>query len=327
MSLVLLQCGDIEINPGPDDDNLDTSSMSTFSDDRDIRKIFSVVHYNIQSLNNKLELITNELQNFDVIGLTETWLDGRVSDNDISMNGYTLYRRDRRGDNHGGICVYAKSTIYSKRRTDELLDLECIWLELHCNHRKMLVGIFYRPPNSPSATLTSIETSIGLAFDTTINDILIVGDFNFDILKTNSSKKIQDICQHFNLQQLINTPTHFTEQSNSIIDLILTSNKNHILLSGVGDPFLEQNLRYHCPLYCAFNFHTTISTVFTRHIWLYDRGDYDSLSQAALNTNWELLKHNDINIYASNITDHLMDLAGQHIPNRKVKVKQSDPLG
>ena len=289
-------------------------------------KNFSVVHYNIQSLNNKLELITNELQNFDVIGLTETWLDGRVSDNDISMNGYTLYRRDRRGDNHGGICVYAKSTIYSKRRTDlELLDLECIWLELHCNHRKMLVGTFYRPPNSPSATLTSIETSIGLAFDTTINDILIVGDFNFDILKTNSSKKIQDICQHFNLQQLINTPTHFTEQSNSIIDLILTSNKNHILLSGVGDPFLEQNLRYHCPIYCAFNFHTTTSTVFTRHIWLYDRGDYDSLSQAALNTNWELLKHNDINIYASNITDHLMDLAGQYIPNRKVKVKQSDP--
>ena len=189
----------------------------------------------------------------------------------------------------------------------------------------MLVGTFYRPTHSPSATLTSIETSIGLAFDTTINDILIVGDFNFDILKTNSSKKIQDICQHFNLQQLINTPTHFTEQSNSIIDLILTSNKNHILLSGVGDPFLEQNLRYHCPIYCAFNFHTTTSTVFTRHIWLYDRGDYDSLSQAALNTNWKLLKHNDINIYASNITDHLMDLAGQYIPNRKVKVKQSDP--
>ena len=71
-----------------------------------------MVYYNIQSLNNKLELITNELQNFDVIGLTETWLDGRVSDNDISMNGYILYRRDRRGDNHGGICVYAKSTIY-----------------------------------------------------------------------------------------------------------------------------------------------------------------------------------------------------------------------
>ena len=80
MSLVLLQCGDIEINPGPDDDNLDTSSMSTFSDDHDIRKNFSVVHYNIQSLNNKLKLITNELQNFDVIGLTETWLDGRVSE-------------------------------------------------------------------------------------------------------------------------------------------------------------------------------------------------------------------------------------------------------
>ena len=45
-------------------------------------------------------------------------------------------------------------------------------------------------------------------------------------------------CQHLNFDQLIVEPTHFTESSSYIIDLIFTSNKSSILLSGVGDPFL-----------------------------------------------------------------------------------------
>ena len=29
---------------------------------------------------------------------------------------------------------------------------------------------------------------------------------------------------------------------------------DHLLLSGVGDPFLNQELRYHCPIYGIFKF-------------------------------------------------------------------------
>ena len=74
--------------------------------------------------------------------------------------------------------MYVKETIYAKRRNDlELEDIECLWIEVTLNHKKLLIGTFYRPPNSPASTLSSIETSIGLAYDTNINDILIVGDF------------------------------------------------------------------------------------------------------------------------------------------------------
>ena len=37
--------------------------------------------------------------------------------------------------------------------------------------------------------MTSIEDSISQAFDTNIQNILITGDFNLDILKDNSNKK------------------------------------------------------------------------------------------------------------------------------------------
>ena len=48
-------------------------------------------------------------------------------------------------------------------------------------------------------------------------------------------------------------PTYFSETSSTIIDLFLTANKDNILLSDVGDPFLDQNVRYHCPIYCVLN--------------------------------------------------------------------------
>ena len=113
--------------------------------------------------------------------------------------------------------------------------------------------VFYRPLSSPAQTLSSIEDSIGLAFDSKINDVFITGDLNLDTLKNTSSQKISAICQQFSVTQMIVEPTHFTEHSSSIIDLIFASNKNSILFSGVGEPFLDQNVRYHCPVYFVLN--------------------------------------------------------------------------
>ena len=58
---------------------------------------------------------------------------------------------------------------------------------------------------------------------------------------------------------------------------------------------------------------------------LFDRGDYQSLSRDISGTDWESLKGNDIDIYASNITKRISELADKHIPNKKVKIRQSDP--
>ena len=39
----------------------------------------------------------------------------------------------------------------------------------------------------------------------------------------------------------------------SLIDLLLVRNKDRIIFSGVGDPFLQQDLRYHCPVFGVFS--------------------------------------------------------------------------
>ena len=68
--------------------------------------------------------------------------------------------------------------------------------------------------------LLDIETSIDLAIDTGINDIIITGDLNVDYLKENTRKKIDQ----YTLAQIIDEPTHFTEHSSSLIDIIMVNN-------------------------------------------------------------------------------------------------------
>ena len=78
------------------------------------------MNYNVQSIANKMDLIQSELCNFDIIYITESWLDGRTSDDDIKIENFKLFRRDRPGDHHGGICVYVRNNVlfFSKRRHD-----------------------------------------------------------------------------------------------------------------------------------------------------------------------------------------------------------------
>ena len=153
-------------------------------------------------------------------------------ENDIAVEGYVTYRRDRVGDNHGGVCVYVHGNIFSKRRHDlELPNLECVWIEINTRNKKLLIGTFYRPPNSSNATFAATEDSIGLASDTNAYDILITGDFNINMADNRSSRKNNDLCQEYGLSQLISDFTHFMETSQSTIDLLLTNNSNDVLIA------------------------------------------------------------------------------------------------
>ena len=78
---------------------------------------FSIEHFNVQSIANKMDLIQSELCNFDVICKTESWLDGRTSDDDIKIENFKLFRRDMPGDHHGGIYVYVCNNVFSKEDT------------------------------------------------------------------------------------------------------------------------------------------------------------------------------------------------------------------
>ncbi|VDI37460.1 Hypothetical predicted protein [Mytilus galloprovincialis] len=86
IQFVLLVAG-IEQNPGPDQSN---------------KKNLKIVHNNVCSLLPKLDLINNELHEYDIICISESHLDKSITDDQIKLNGFHKpFRLDR--NRHGGV--------------------------------------------------------------------------------------------------------------------------------------------------------------------------------------------------------------------------------
>ena len=253
--ILLKQSGDIHPNPGPESATPNNTSVtSSNSHALELSKYFSFVHYNVQSLYPKLDILSTELFNFDILAFSETWLCQNTKSEDLLITSFSLpERRDRDHDNHGGVILYVKNKLCYKRRLDlEPKSIECIWIELKLKCKTILFGIYYRPPNTNAANHLLIVNSINLACESNIDDVIITGYFNLNLNIPLQRKKIESLCLQNSLSQCIQEPTHFTEHSSSIIDLVLVRKSTHVLASDVSELFLNQDIRYHCPIYCVF---------------------------------------------------------------------------
>jgi hypothetical protein len=154
----------------------------------------------------KLEV---ELREYSILSFTETWLKESDLTDDVYLPGFqtpSCYCRNDRSLVGGGISVYVKkNSIYAKRRKDlEVSAIECVWIELSLSGKTFLYGTFYRPPNSNIPVWKEIEYSIDLAYNTQIPNIVIVGDFNANLLTNNAqSSHLLNIMYTYNMTQLI----------------------------------------------------------------------------------------------------------------------------
>ncbi len=136
---------------------------------------------------------------------------------------------------------------------------------------------FYRPPNANQEVLQNIDRSIDLAIDTNIDNIIVTGDFNLNFLAENTKRKLDSLFLPYGLQQVISEPTHFTETSHSLIDVMYVSKPRCVVLSGVGEPFLDMSVRYHCPIFSIFDYNKPKTCTYSRRVWKYSEGNYNLL--------------------------------------------------
>ena len=141
-----------------------------------------VIHLNIRSLPHKIDLLRAWLvyNKPSVITLSETWLNKIISDDEIKLDGYVVYRADR--DAHGGgVATYVSSNLFSEHviPKENPVHFECLFAKIsfHVN-KQLIIGNIYRPPNSPSESINCIGTTIKSADNS--NEMIILGDFNIN---------------------------------------------------------------------------------------------------------------------------------------------------
>ena len=326
---LLLQCGDIETNPGPDSgegSTADSSDLSATSFEL-LSNHLAILHLNIQSLIPKMDIIRSEAEAYDVLVFSESWLNQNTNSSDIQIEHFMPpFRSDRQGRPGGGVAVYARNSLSCKRRSDlELPGVESVWVQIQVKSKKILIGGFYRPPNSGQDYFELIKESVDRACNTNIADVVITGDFNID-MSQNNNNKIKELMLEYNLKQLISEPTHFTEHSSSVIDLILVRSNNNVLTSGVADPFVADYTRYHCPVIAVLKFTRMHTPSFRRKIWNYGLADYDKYRMILMDSNLlqkiEVDENIDQNIQV--ISDTIIKAAEESIPNKIVTIKPDD---
>ena len=126
------------------------------------------------------------------------------------------------------------------------------------------------------------------------------------------------------MSQCISEPTHFTENYSTLLDILLVKDKNHLILSGAGDPFQHQEQPYHCPISGVFNFRKPKVKAYKRRIWRYDDGNYGLLRQKVSNTDCSICQNTNINVDAQNIIEILNVLKETCAPIKVVTFRLSD---
>ena len=78
------------------------------------------------------------------------------------MDGFSLFRKDRKDDPHGGVCAYVSSNLCVAEVTNETLnsnEVEQVWFSIKVGTENVLTGCIYRPPVSDLATKHAISTN------------------------------------------------------------------------------------------------------------------------------------------------------------------------
>ena len=117
---------------------------------------------------------------YDIIGITESWGSNEITDAELSLPGFQMFREDR-GTRGGGVLLYVADKIDAVRLStlDMLQFRDGVCCLLRAGHLNLFTGVFYRSPVSSHANdeaLLSVFKAIGNM--QTYDKCLIMGDFN-----------------------------------------------------------------------------------------------------------------------------------------------------
>lgn len=192
-------------------------------------KKFKIGLLNPGSLSTKHEelIVAMEHHSVDLMALNETWLRPGEENRAPTIPNYQLRHVPRSGCNNkrgGGVGFYIRRGVTVRICANPLNPpVEQMWLRLTLNGVKFIIGTAYRPPwLDIDIFLDALTDSISSFSD--FDNIVLLGDFNINLLTQNTNySKFSCFLQYLNLIQNVTTATHFTDHSETLIDVICSN--------------------------------------------------------------------------------------------------------
>ena len=116
-----------------------------------------------------------------MVGIVETWAHPNISDSELDLPGYIMYRGDRTSGRGGGVILYIREGLESAvvQLSPVPVFEDALWCRIRTDKDTLLVGICYRSPASDQVNDSRMLEMLDLALDLRqITHVMIMGDFN-----------------------------------------------------------------------------------------------------------------------------------------------------
>lgn len=295
-------------------------------------KFLRVGLFNAGSLGTNHEdfLVKMEKRCVDIMAINETWLrPGEIGLAPV-VSGYRLRHIPRppfvRGGRGGGTGFYIKSGIKARIWQHPVdpkhRSVEQMWLTMSINGKKIAIGTAYRPPwMDVDIFFDALTDSINSTPN--CDNVILLGDFNINLLDSRDGKvnKLNVFTSCLSLTQLVSTPTHYTDHSQTLIDVICTDLKSrNIVVEPVG------SINGHCFISCEINIKK--EKVYPNTTKYRPMKDIlpEIFAQDLNGICWEhLLSCNDVNEIVNHFSNYVKILFDLHAPVKTVTIKKRSP--
>ena len=318
---------------------------SNLTETKEVSSHLNCYYYNATSLRNKLTEFNSHFdsQEFDVISVSETWLNDSVFDDEIFTNGgYNIFRRDRTKvtvpdkDDGGGVLLGVKKSLSAKRRRDLETCMEILWVEITLSSKRSLfVGTGYM--NYPNVNLVQkFEASMDkVAACMSMNhSVVIFGDYNMQDMRwgfVNGSSKAtiinSDAVCAVSSQYSEVLDVHALDQYNTLPSQPhINENVLNLVLCNQATAAVEKTdkaassthdaLQVYINLECV---HNTINV--SRTVYNFKRADFHAANQMLSYVDWSCLDTSDVNDALSYLYDIIFAVMKDCIPVQRINHK------
>ena len=144
----------------------------------------------------------------------------------VDINNYTLIRKDRQ-TRGGGVAFYLNNS-YKFNIIDASDNIEQLWISIAVNNTSFVFGVCYRPPHMNLKYFTDqLEDALSISMQYG-EKIFCFGDVNTNLLNIDLSatQYFTSMLESLDFCQLVNEVTHITSHNQSLLDILLCSDRN-----------------------------------------------------------------------------------------------------
>ncbi|XP_055634044.1 uncharacterized protein LOC129774350 [Toxorhynchites rutilus septentrionalis] len=323
--------------------DLDPADESSPSSVRRCRKM-CVYYQNVGGINTCINdyLLACSDDYYDIIALTETWLDDRTLSNQVCGQNYEVFRTDRDQFNSikssgGGVLIAVHRRLKAQLIAENAWScVEQVWVSIKLAARVLYICVVYFPPDRIRDTalidvpVQSLSTIAARALPA--DEIIIFGDFNLpdlkwrigsgrflfaDPAKSTFHAGTNALLDGYssNLLQQINSVSN---ENGRMLDLCFASKTDEAPTLSVAPAPLVKLVPHHPPLCLALEVSAnSFSAVPIAVYYDFNNADISSIINVLLNIDWNaILDKDDVDGAVQTFTNIISYLIDRHVPKK-----------